>query len=250
MDNKTLIIILVAGVALVGGGIFVWQKGKGQEELKGFEGLENLTGEEQAEKVLEEAQKTLEEQTGGQEGAISFEKTIGKDEEVTVKFMMHDYSNVPDDPESLQETKESLIPLEGQASFKVKEVGTVDEIDEFHQAGEGKTFHYIIYEFKGDASNPKGATIHPTMLAETGWDPAPQFVTIVDGDDKYPSSGYAHGLLTLKGYDVPIVSNVNFTTTEWSIQAAVWKVDQGTTPTYAFKYIDTAGNPRYFKLNL
>jgi uncharacterized lipoprotein YehR (DUF1307 family) len=198
--------------------------------------------------VVKESQKTLKEQQSGKNAKISYSRSISKDEEIDIEFMMHDYAETPKDPKDLQETKDALIPLKGKVSIKIKEIGTTEEIDKYNKAGEGKTYQYIIYEFKGDASNPDSNTIHPSKLNETGWDPAPQFVTIINGEDDYPGSYWENDLLIAKGYD-KIRLSTDFTVSEWITKAAVWEVDKKDKPEYAFKFISTEDETVYYEVS-
>ena len=82
------------------------------------------------------------------------------------------------------------------------------------------------------------------MISQTGWDPAPQFVMIEDGDDNYPSSSYSRPLLQSLGYDASL-SGPDFT--EEEVWVAVWKVEEGSTPQIALKYIDMDGKAHYLE---
>ena len=224
ISNKHILIIAIVIIALIGG-IYLLVKKKGSSD----------------DNVLDNAQKTLEEQ----EVDISYDRTITEGEVVDIEFRFRDYKNVPDDPKDNQETIDALIDLEGNVSFEIMEFGRTDQADSFHQAGEGKELYYVLYNFKGNLNNPKGNTIRPAMISQTGWDPAPQFVMIEDGEDDYASSSYRRPLLQSLGYDASI-SGSDFN--EEEVCAAVWKVDEGTTPELALKYIDMDGVAHYLKV--
>ena len=223
--KKTLIIIVV--VLVLAGSIYLLVKGD----------------KDSNEDILKNAQGTLEEQ-GGEESEISFEGTMSQGEVVDVEFRFRDYKDVPDDPETLQETEDALIPVEGSVSFEIIKTGRTDQADSFHQAGEGKELYYVIYNFKGDSDNPKGSTIRPSSISQTGWDPAPQFVMIEDGEDDYASSSYRRPLLQSLDYDASL-SGPDFT--EEEVCAAVWEVEEGSTPEIALKYIDMDGEAHYIE---
>lgn len=227
MGNKRILIIAIAGIVLIVGIYFLVKGNKGSEDT-----------------VLENAQGTLEEQEG-EESKISFDGSISKGEVVDVEFRFRDYKDVPDDPETTQETIDALIDLEGNVSFEIIKTGRIDQADNFHKAGEGKELYYVIYNFKGNTDNPKGNTIHPSMISQTGWDPAPQFVMIEDGDDDYASSSYSRPLLQSLGYDASL-SGPDFT--EEEVWVAVWKVEEGSTPQIGLKYIDMEGEAHYLEV--
>jgi len=84
-------------------------------------------------------------------------------------------------------------------------------------------------------------------LKETGWDLAPQFVTVIDGEDNYPGSYWEDNLLELKGYD-KVPHNTDFNTTSWVTKAAVWKVEDNEEVTYALKYISPRDQTIYLKV--
>ena len=228
-DNKTIIIASIIVIALVVGGVLFRNK-KGKEN------------------PLEITQKTLKETTTGKEEKISFIKDINKDDEISVEFLMHDYSDVPEDAKSLEETRKNLKSLTGKAFFKVKETGTADSLSSSKKAKEGYLFYYIVFDFKGDKNNPTGKFIHPQSLVETGWDPAPQFVAIVNKKDKYAKSYYRRDLLRLKGYESPLF-DPKLNQEEWETTAAVWELNKDDKPVFALKYIDTNGEAKYLKLN-
>jgi len=196
--------------------------------------------------ALEMAQKTISE-LEGKEAKVAFSGTIGKNEEKFITFMMHDYKDAPKDAKTLQETKDALIPLEGNIDIRIVEIGETKEIDLTHKASEGKVLKYIIYEIKGRSDNPDGNTIHPSQVYETGWDPAPQFVNIVDSDDKYASSSYSRPLLKAKDYDAPL-GGPEFTTAEWQPAANVWNVSEKDDLVLAFKYIDMSGEEKFLEV--
>jgi hypothetical protein len=230
-EKKNTKLIIISGVVLL-------------SIIGGFLFLRNGKEDKSTDSVLENAQETLDEMQG-EESEISFESSITQGESVDITFRFSDYSDVPDDPETLQETKDALIPIEGSASFEIIEIGTTDQADNFHKAGEGKELYYVIYEYSGDENNPNSVTIHPRSLNETGWDPAPQFVLIEDGEDDYSSSSYSDPLLESLGYD-PSFSGPDLNETDF--WANVWEIDEGTTPQMALKYIDMEGTPHYIEV--
>ena len=213
--------------------------------IGGFLLLRNSKEDKSADSILENAQETLDEMQG-KDSNISFDSTITQGESVDIAFRFNDYSNVPDDPETLQETKDALIPVEGNASFEIIEIGRTDKTDDFHQAGEGKELYYVVYEYSGNKNNPDSVTIHPRSIDETGWDPAPQFVLIENGEDDYSSSYYSDSLLESLGYD-PSFSGPDLNETD--VWANVWEIDEGTTPKMALKYIDMDGGVHYLKVD-
>jgi len=229
-DKKSKLIIIVVVVLMLSilGGIFL---------------LRNKKEDTSTDSVLENAQQTLEE-TQGEEGVISFDSTISEGESIDVTFRFRDYSETPENPETLQETQDALIPLEGNANFKIIEIGKTDKADDFHQAGEGKELYYVVYEYAGDENNPDSITIHPRSINETGWDPAPQFVLIEDGEDDYSSSYYSDSLLESLGYDSSTDPDLN----ESGFWANVWEIDAGEDPTVVLKYIDMSGVDHYIKV--
>ena len=226
MGTKKILIIGIIGIVLIGGIYFLVRGNKESEDT-----------------TLGNAQGTLEEQQG-EETKISFDGSISKGEVVDVEFRFRDYKNVSDDPETNQETIDALIDLEGNVSFEIIKTGRTDEADSFHQAGEGNELYYVIYNFKGNTDNPSGTTIRPAMISQTGWDPAPQFVMIEDGEDDYASSSYRRPLLQSLGYDASL-SGPDFT--EEEVCAAVWEVEEGSTPQIALKYIDMDGEAHYLE---
>lgn len=230
-ENKNTKLIIISGVVLL-------------SLIGGFLFLRNRKEDESTDSALENAQETLDEMQG-EESEISFESSITQGESVDVIFRFSDYSDVPDDPETLQETKDALIPIEGSASFEIIEIGTTDQADDFHQAGEGKELYYVIYEYSGDENNPDSVNIHPRSLNETGWDPAPQFVLIENGEDDYSSSSYSDPLLESLGYD-PSFSGPDLNETD--VWANVWEVEEGTTPQMALKYMDIDGKAHYIEV--
>ena len=235
--SKKFLILILGGLVIVGG-IFITLKSK----------IAKKPPLETDENIVEESQKTLEEMQGIN-GKISFEKTVNKGEVLEINFRFRDYKNIPQNSSSFKEIQDSLITLPGKASFKIIESGVIDKIDDFHKAHSGKSLLYLLYEFKGDASNPEGDTIHPYSLSETGWDPAPQFVIIIDGKDKYASSYYTRSMLRSKGYEAPL-GGIKIAHTEWVTNAAVWEIDQDVIPIVALKYIDLQGGVHYIKVNL
>jgi hypothetical protein len=226
-NTKLIITIAVVLTLLVVGGIFLFKKDKTSTDS-----------------VLDQAQETLDEMQG-EESDITFDGSISQGESIDILFRFRDYANVPDDPETLQETEDALIPVEGNATIKITEIGRTDQIDEFHQASEGKELYYIVYEYIGDENNPNSLTIHPRSMNETGWDPAPQFVIIEDGDDDYSSSTYSKSLLESLGYDA---SSFGPDLNEEAVWAGVWEIEEGITPTVAFKYTDMDGVVHYVKV--
>ncbi len=140
-----------------------------------------------------------------------------------------------------------MVSVPGTISFTINEIGTLDQIDSVHSAGEGKTYYFIKYEFKGSMDNPSGSKIHPHSLDETGWDPAPQFVVVLDDATKYQSVANSH--LLAQKYDYETSSfRVNFQTNEWTNYVSVWRLDKGLQPTFALKYIDPNGNTKFIKV--
>ena len=227
ISNKQVLIIAIVIIALIGG-VYSLVKKKGSSD----------------DNVLDNAQKTLEEQEGEEED-ISYDRTIIEGEVVDIEFRFRDYKDVPDDPETVQETIDTLIPVKGNVSFEIMELGRTDKADNFHQAGEGKELYYVLYNFKGSEDNSDSLTLHPMSISETGWDPAPQFVMIENGEYDYASSSYRRPLLQSLGYDASL-SGPDFN--EEEVCAAVWKVDEGTTPELALKYIDMEGDVHYLKV--
>jgi len=162
---------------------------------------------------------------------------------------MYDYSDVPQNVHSFTEIKKYRKPLKGKGSFRIKEIGETKEIDKFHQAKEGKVLRYIIFEFKGDSNNPAGNKIHPFHFSETGWDPAPQFVAILNGKEKYASLYYQRAMLKKKGYQAPL-GGLELTRSEWTPQVTVWQMEEKEKVTFALKYIAPGGNPHYLKVKI
>jgi hypothetical protein len=199
-----------------------------------------------SDEALDVSQKTLSELQGNKTD-ISFTGAISKGEEKEITFLMHDYKDAPKNPQTLKETQDALIPLEGRLDVRIVETGETQEIDVTHKAPQGKVLQYIIYEVRGREDNPKSNTIHPARMYETGWDPAPQMVRIVDGKDKYASSSYSRPLLKSKDYDAPL-SGPEFEVEEWQPAAAVWAVEKDEKLTLAFKYIDMSGVPTYLEV--
>ena len=227
-NNPKLIIILsIVVIISVVGGVFLFNKER-----------------KSADSVLEETQKTLDEMQG-EESEISFDGSFSEGENIDITFRFRDYSNVPDDPETLAETEEALILVEGKAGFKIVEIGTIDKIDNFHQAGEGKELYYVVYEYKGNENNPDSVTIHPSSISETGWDPAPQFIIIDNGEDDYSSSYYSRSLLEFLGYDA-LLSGPDLN--EEDVWVNVWEVDYSTIPQLALKYTDMSGDVHYIEV--
>ncbi len=233
MKNKQVVILALVLVLL--GGLFLATKKRSK-----------LPSSKTQQTALELAHKNLRELTGEKEKS-SFDGEIKKGQEVTLKFLMHDYSQVPKNAKSFQEIKEGLKPLEGQASFKVKEIGETTQVSALNKARQGKKFYYLIFEFKGDPSIPQNGLVHPQFLQETGWDPAPQFVAIINGKDHYSKSLYARSLLKSKGYNPPLGSTP-LNSSEWTTQAAVWIVETKSKPTLALKYIAPDKSVHYLKV--
>lgn len=184
-----------------------------------------------AEEAVELGQKSLDE-LQGQETDLVFDDAIALNEEAGVTFRMRDYANAPKEYDSLSEMEAALIDMEGTVTFKPTESGSLDAIGN-DTAPDGQTFYYVLYEFKGDPSNPDSNTIHPSMSHETGWDPAPQFVMVMDGDTDYPGSYYENDLLETKNIEE---TDEEFTDSEWSTQAAVWEAEVGADASFGILY--------------
>ena len=215
--------------------------------LTGCQKSGDMAGDKNSsENILEMAQKTIPE-LEGEETKVAFSDSLSKGKEKTIAFRMRDYKNVPKNPKTMQETKDALITMKGIVDIRIIEIGEIKEVDSFHKAKEGKILKYVIYEVKGRADNPDSATIRPGSMKETGWDPAPQFVRIVDGDDKYSSSFYSRPLLKSKNYDAPL-NGPKFTTADWQPAANVWEIEEGNEPILAFKYIDMEGESKFMKI--
>jgi len=142
MKNKNITVI-IAVILIAMGVFFVLRHGKSS-------GL--VTKDGKTKSIVNEVQKTFKEQESGENETITYKNSIALDKEITIEFMMHDYANTPDKSESFKEIKENLTPTKGQASFRVKEIGKVKQIDSFNKASKGESFHYLIYEFKGSAT--------------------------------------------------------------------------------------------------
>lgn len=196
--------------------------------------------------VVDESQKTLEEKSG-QAGDISYEKTAGFNEEIDINFRMRDYKDAPDDYNSIDEMRETLIDLEGKATIKVLDIGTTKEIGKIKKAAEGKTFVYVIYEITGAEKNQTSLTIQPRRHDQTGWDPAPQFVTIIDGEDDYGTFSSEDILLEANGYEGEF-GGIEFNQNETKQAAANWQIDENQDYYIALKYIDMDGNSKYIKI--
>lgn len=194
--------------------------------------------------ALEKGQDTLEEMQG-EESEIALDGSISEGESVDITFRFRDYKDVPDDPETLQETKDSLIPVEGNATIEIIEIGTTDKADNFHKAGEGKELYYIVYEYKGNKNNPNSLTIHPRALDETGWDPAPQFIIIDNGDEDYSGSYHSDAILKSLEYDSALLDPELNESGYWS---NVWEIEENLTPEVVFKYIDMQGEVHYLEV--
>lgn len=177
--------------------------------------------------------------------SITFEKTVSLGEEIPVTFRLRDYKNSPVNYQSFEELERSLISLSGKASFKVKEFSTIDEANG-SKASPGQTFYYAVFEFKGDAANPSGSSIHPSIIQETGWDPAPQLVLVIDGKSFYQNS-YRGEISRTKKIDIAYGTEVTQKT--WVNDIASWIHDKDIKPTLALKYIDPQGITRYIKVN-
>lgn len=176
---------------------------------------------------------------------INIVGSIKPGEEKEIVFMMHDYSTVSKDTHDLEAQKKQRKPLQGKITTRLKEVGSLKELDSLHKARGDYQYYYVIYEIKGNSSNPKGNTIHPQTAEETGWDPAPQFVVYQDGKTKYPSSVYRRSILRAKNYEAPLFTP-DFNQEKWQIMAAGWKLNSK--PTILFKYISPDGKANYLKV--
>jgi hypothetical protein len=175
---------------------------------------------------------------------IEFEKVINIDEAVEINFRMRDYKWAPKNYIKIAELESRLIPLPGKASFKIKEIGQQNKIGEV-LAVEGKTYFYVLFEFKGWPENPKGETIKPKEVDETGWDSAPQIV-LIWGDKEYTQDGYGTELLRDKGLKT---EKASLQQAEWTTQAAAWYQDKNQEPIFAVKYINKQGQKKYIKIN-
>ncbi len=241
MKNKSLTYIAISSFLLIIAVLFVIFKSKsGSTKI-----AKNKIVDTKKENVLESAQKTMEEQRGEKVKVVTGK--MEKNTPLEVEFMMHDYADVPKSSHSLNEVKKFSKPLVGKAYFEVIETGRADELSTAHQAGKGKEYYYVIYKFKGDKNNPTGNTIYPSNLMETGWDPSPQFVWIDGSKTHYSISLDTKYVLKMKGYPKPPFI-VKLTTPNWLTLAAVWKIDKGSNPTIAFKYIDTKGDIHLLEL--
>jgi hypothetical protein len=226
-NQKLIIILCVVGIVAVIGGVLLLRKGEKSEDT-----------------TSEKTQQTLEEMQG-QESETSVDGRISEGESIDITFRFRDYKDAPENPETLQETKDALIPVEGNATFKLIEIGRTDKTDNFHQAGEGKELYYVVYEYIGDENNPDSLTIHPRSISETGWDPAPQFVILDGNDEDYSSSSYSRSLLESLGYDASL-SGPDLNETE--VWANVWEIEEGLNPEIVLKYIDMDGGVHYVEV--
>jgi len=227
-NSKLIIILAVVLILSVLGGIFL---------------LRNKKEDTSSDSVLEKTEETLEEMSG-EESEISYDGDISVGEDIDIVFRFRDYANTPDNPETVQETKDALVPVEGKATISLIKVGTTDKTDNFHQADEGKELYYVVYEYIGDTNNPDSLTIHPRSIDETGWDPAPQFVILEDGEEDYGSSYYSDSLLESLGYDSSTDPDLN----ESGFWANVWEVEEDSKPEVVFKYIDMEGEIHYLEV--
>jgi len=196
-----------------------------------------------AEEILDLAQQSLDE-LQGEENEIGFSKAVALNEAFDIKFRLRDYENAPKDYETFAELEAALVSLIGNLSFKVTEIGTIDKINDYTVAAEGKTFYYFLFEFKGDTDNPESLTIHPRNIDESGWDPAPQFVAIMNGEDKRPSISRSNNLMLVRDIDSPN----EFTVDSWLPYAAVWELPVDAQPIYALKFIDPDGVTTFIKV--
>lgn len=176
---------------------------------------------------------------------IAYEKTVNLNDEVDISFRLRDYKDVPDNYTSLSDIEKYLIDLSGKASFKVKEFGHMDEADGA-SAISGMTFYYAVFEFKGDQMNPFGDTIHPDTIQQTGWDPAPQLVLIINDKPFYQN---AYRTEVSRAKKIPIQYNVDVNQKDWITDVATWIQSKSAQPTLALKYVDTQGNIKYVKIN-
>jgi len=195
------------------------------------------------EQAVDLAHKTLGQLTGTEKTGITFEKTAQLNEEVPFEFRLRDYKDVPKDVQSFEGIEKALITLTGKATIKVKKFGSQDKL-KLTEAKQGKTYYYALYDFKGSSTNPKGNSIQPTVLGQTGWDPAPALVLIIDGQEKVSSNP----LFLLQALNIPIDYHHELTRDDWISYAGQWQADKGLQPVLAIKYYDPQGNKKYIKI--
>jgi len=176
---------------------------------------------------------------------ITYEKTVNKGDEFSIEFRLRDYKNAPTDYQSFDELEKSLINLSGKASFKVKEFSSVDEANG-SKAVSGMTFYYAVYEFKGSKDNPSGPTINPVSIQQTGWDPAPQLVLVINGKSFYQNAYRGEVSRTKK---INITYNIDVSQKTWVTDLATWIQDKNTKPILALKYTNPQGAIKYIKIN-
>ncbi|KKT35645.1 MAG: hypothetical protein UW35_C0009G0011 [Candidatus Collierbacteria bacterium GW2011_GWF2_44_15] len=176
---------------------------------------------------------------------VTYDRTANLDEEIVVDFRLRDYKNSPENYQSLEELESSLINLSGKASFKVKEFGNTDEADG-SKAVPGMTFFYAVFEFIGDQNNPSGSSIHPSTIQQTGWDPAPQLVLVINGKSFYQNA-YRSEVSKTKKIDIAFGTEVTQKT--WVTDIATWIQDKDIKPELALKYITPQGETKYIKIN-
>ena len=176
---------------------------------------------------------------------IVFEDTATLGDEISIEFRLRDYKNAPVNYNSLEELEASLINLSGKARFKVKEFSNIDEANG-SKAVEGMTFYYSVFEFIGDESNPSGSSINPSTIQQTGWDPAPQLVLVIDGKSFYQNS-YRGEISRTKKIDIAYGTEV--TQKNWITDIATWIQDKNIKPTLALKYINPQGETKYIRID-
>ena len=176
---------------------------------------------------------------------ITFEKTVNKGDEVSIEFRLRDYKNAPADYQSFDELEKSLINLIGKASFTVKEFSSIDEANG-SKAVPGMTFYYAVYDFKGSEDNPSGPTINPVSIQQTGWDPAPQLVLVIDGKSFYQNAYRGEVSRTKK---INITYNIDVNQKTWVTDLATWIQDKNIKPILALKYTNPQGVIKYIKIN-
>jgi hypothetical protein len=108
------------------------------------------------------------------------------------------------------------------------------------------TFYYAVFEFKGREDNPKSSEIHPSTILQTGWDPAPQLVLVLNGKSFYQNA-YRSELSRMK--KIKIENSVPVDQKNWLTDIATWIQDKNTPPELALKYINPQGETKYIKIN-
>ena len=164
---------------------------------------------------------------------------------ITISFFMWDFSNI--NSKNLEEIKKSVKPLKWEMSFQIEEISTTMNIGK-RKPIKWKKFYYVIYKVKWSSKNPKWKSIHPNIIFERWWTPAPQIVAYVDGQYKYSNILYSNRFMKEKNLDLARYVDI-YHTDNWKSIAQVWELPKNQNIKFYIKYLSDKKEEKYILIN-